>query len=162
MTKWFHYNKNGINSEVSFEPWGKVESQENGNCIYFDLQKKSYHETKCTGYYCGMCEIEQKRAVFRIQSECDDVWETLRVSSHYFFSQHSPGGFTFSETNGETKFIENIGWSLFHIYYNSTKKTLAALEKYGLYDLMGLNKWNVNNCGNKLTALLKLNNVSIL
>jgi len=162
MTKWFHYNKNGINSEVSFEPWGKVESQENGNCIYFDLQKKSYHETKCTDHYCGMCEIEQKRAVFRIHSECDDVWETFSVSSHFFFSQHSPGGFTFSETNGETKFIENIGWSLFHIYYNSTKKTLAALEKYGLYDLMGLNKWNVNNCGNKLTALLKLNNVSIL
>jgi hypothetical protein len=77
MTKWIHYGKKGIKSEVFFEQWGKVEIEEKGNCIYFDLQKKSYHETKCGDYYCGMCEIEQKRVVFRINSECDDLWKQL-------------------------------------------------------------------------------------
>ncbi len=161
-TKWFHQGKKGIKSEISFEPWGKVEIKEKGNCIYFDLQKKSYHETQCEGYYCGMCEIEQKRVVFRINSECDDLWKQLGLTSYYFFSQFNPYGFIFAAANGETKLMQNGTWSLEHILYDNTKATLAELDMPGYYyDPIGLTKWNVNHCGEKKTALLKMNNVSI-
>jgi hypothetical protein len=162
MTKWFHYGKKGIKSEISFEPWGKVEIEEKGNCIYFNLQKKSYHETKCGDYYCGMCEIEQKRLVFRINSECDDLWKQLKISFYYFLSQSNPYGFNFASANGETKLMQAFTWSLQHVLYNDTKVTLAELDKYGPYVSMGLNKWNVLDCGEKKTALLKMNNVSII
>jgi hypothetical protein len=161
LTKWFHYGKRGIKSEISFEPWGKVEIEEKGNCIYFNLQKKSYHETKCGDYYCGMCEIEQKRLVFRINSECDDLWKQLGITSYYFLSQFNPYGFNFAGANGETKFILNGTWSLQHVFYNLTKTTLAELDMYGYYNSMGLNKWSVKHCGEKKTALIKINNVSI-
>jgi hypothetical protein len=162
MTKWFHYGKKGVKSEISFEPWGKAEIKEKGNCIYFDLQKKSYHETKCVDYYCGMCEIEHKRLVFRINSECDDLWKQLGITSYYFLSQLNPHGFILAAANGETKFIRNETWSLQYVLYDDRKATLPELEMSGLYDSLGLNKWSVKDCGEKKTTYLKMKNVCII
>jgi len=70
-TKWFTFSRNlPLGGSTTFEPWGKEETDREGECSYFDLATNRFYESECNDRFCGFCEVPQERLIFDLKSEC--------------------------------------------------------------------------------------------
>jgi len=107
-----------------------------------------------------LCEVELKRAAFKIESDCQDFWKKDQINFHYFISQITSKSVTFLGENGLSAIELNGSWFLKHNFNNGSMTMLGKFSNPGSYPLIGLNEWIVNDCGQNHTAQIKLTNVS--
>ena len=147
---------------VTFEPWGKEDTDREGDCAYFDFSANKFFETECTDRLCALCQVSQDRLTFSLRSDCQELWDSNEVSSHYFMSQPQPGLFLFSGQNGKTLLSSKTKtiWAFEHYIYATNLSQVAELQNKDVGEMFGLRNWNVRLCGERSSALKKFTNVS--
>ncbi len=90
---WIYDSKKHQDEEHSFSPWVKSnfnETSTQNKCMFFDISTKHFKNIDCsTRMLCTFCEIDQKRNVFNLHSDCA-ISET-EMDTMYFFVPQNPG-----------------------------------------------------------------------
>ena len=164
-SKWVTVIKNELSREISLEPLNKKETQQPGDCIYFNTLTQSFYESDCRVGICSLCEMSHERFIFTLRSECDQDFAGL---DDQFILQPATaerfyGSFSGESNQNRISMGVNSQWGLYRRTFFDKNETLLAELNYKngeIVDVIGLNTWKVHQCGNKEEALVKLTNVS--
>lgn len=152
--------------EFTFEPWKKknlTKTELPQSCLFFDLKNKEFNEAVCTkDVVCSLCQISEKRQIFRLQGLCND--QGLFDTDYFVMKDNRfESTYKFNGLNGLTNIQFDNGWK---IVQTAAKNVIGLLNGIFWYP-KGIQSWNLfMNCSQRVnesfSRLLKFSNVSNL
>ena len=164
-TKWIRDTAD-VTSEVEFkfEPWKKrnlTQDERPQSCMFFNSNRKEFNEEECKREgVCSLCQILEKRQIFRLQGLCN---EQGSIDTHYFAMKDNrlESSYKFIGLNGLTSIQYDYGWRILQ----TSSKSVIGLFNDTIWYPKGIQSWSLfMNCSQRVTEsfskLLKFSNVS--
>ena len=152
--EWIFGKKWQKQQKQSFDPLS-FDNKLDGTCLYLNVSAKEIYSSDCNEKLCAVCEIDQERLLFSLQTERQANGTNPEIN--YILSEDEDGELIYTGVTGIWKF----GFGMFFLFhYERAEKIFAMVDNFAVGP--GILNWNVVIFDDPNMTLGKLTNVSLL